>query len=164
MKTLPLVCVIMFLLTFTTCRAAEHDIYPPPDHAKSDLAHALQTAKKEHKRILVDFGGNWCTDCHVLDIYMHDQQNKPILDANFVLVHVNVGRFDANRDIAQKYKIPLEKGVPAMAVLSEAGTLLYSQKSGEFETMRQMKSSSVTQFLAQWRPQHSGCSVTAVTC
>jgi thioredoxin 1 len=164
MKTLPLIAAILLLVSFVPCRAVEHNIYPAPEEAKTDLAQALRTAKKEHKRVLIDFGGNWCTDCHVLDIYMHDQQNKPILDANFVLVHVNVGHFDANRDIAQKYLIPLEKGVPAIAVLNEAGKLLYSQKGGEFEAMRRMQSSSVTQFLAQWRPQHSGCSVTVVNC
>ena len=164
MKALPLIAATLFLLSAVTSRAADRDIYPAPEQAKTDLAQALHSAKKEHKRVLLDFGGNWCTDCHVLDIYMHDQQNKPILDANFVLVHVNVGHFDANRDIAQRYQIPLEKGVPAIAVLSETGKLLYSQKGGEFEAMRHMQSASVTQFLAQWRPQHAGCSVTVVTC
>ena len=37
--------------------------------------------------------------------------------------------------------------VPAVAVLSSTGRLLYSQKGGEFESMRPMQSSAVTQFL-----------------
>jgi thiol:disulfide interchange protein len=164
MKALPLAAAILLLLSATPFRAAERDIYPAPEQAKTDLAQALGSAKREHKRILIDFGGNWCTDCHVLDIYMHDQRNKPILDANFLLVHVNIGHKDANLDLARKYQIPLDKGVPAIAVLSETGKLLYSQKGGEFEAMRRMESASVTQFLAQWRPQRAGCSVTAVTC
>ena len=44
---------------------------------------------------------------------------------------------DANLDLAGKYGVPLKKGVPALAVLSEHGALLYSQKNGEFEAMRQ---------------------------
>jgi thioredoxin 1 len=164
MKKTRLIAATILLSLASLANAADRDIYPMPQQAKPDLAQALRTAKAQHKRVLLDFGGNWCPDCHVLDIYLHNQQNKPILDANFVLVHVNVGRYDANLDLAQKYQIPLNKGVPAVAVLGEDGKLLYSQKGGEFEAMRSMQSSSVTQFLVQWRPQHSGCSVTAVSC
>jgi thiol:disulfide interchange protein len=125
-------------------QAAERDIYP-----SSDLATAAET----HKRVLLDFGGNWCTDCHVLDLYFHDSANKPLLDANYVLVHINIGRMNANVDIAEHYQIPLRKGVPALAVLGEHGELLYSQKTGEFEGMRRMQSSSVTDFLTYWKAQ-----------
>ena len=158
--------VFAFLLLFAagTANSATRDIYPSPTQAKADLAAALKTAAATHKRVLIDFGGNWCGDCQVLDIYFHDPANRPILEANFVLVHINIGHVDENLDIAKKYSVPLEKGVPALAVLSEKGTLLYSQKGGEFEAMRRMESSAVTSFLVQWRPVHEGCSVMAVTC
>jgi thioredoxin 1 len=133
-------------------RPAARDIYPAPAQARSDLAAALKTAATTHKRILLDFGANWCPDCRMLDLYFHDATNRPILEANFVLVHVNIGQMDANLDIAQKYEVPLNKGVPALAVLSEDGKLLYSQKNGEFESMRHMESSAVTKFLLQWKP------------
>jgi len=134
-------------------RSATRDIYPAPAQAKADLAAALKIAAATHKRILLDFGGNWCPDCQMLDLYFHDATNRPILEANFVLVHVNIGTtgVNANLDLAQQYEVPLNKGVPALAVLSEDGKLLYSQKSGEFEAMRRMESSAVTQFLTQWK-------------
>lgn len=69
----------------------------------------------------------------------------------FVLVHVNIGHMDANEDIAARYQIPLTKGVPAVAVLDDRGNLLYSQKTGEFESMRHMQSGAVTDFLNRWR-------------
>ncbi len=143
---------------------ADRTIYPPPDQAHAQIAAALKTAAATHKRVLLDFGGNWCGDCQVLDIYFHDPQNLPILNENFVLVHVNVGMYDANLDLARKYDIPLNRGVPAVAVLSSTGKLLYSQKGGEFEAMRRMESSAVTQFLVEWRPQRPGCSVMMVNC
>jgi thioredoxin-like negative regulator of GroEL len=130
--------------------AAMPDIYPGPDQATSDLAAALQSAATTHRRVIVDFGGNWCPDCYVLDGYLHDAVNKPFLDAHFVLVHVNIGMLDQNLDIAGRYEIPLKRGVPALAVLEGDGRLLYSQKGGEFEAMRRMQSSAVTQFLKQW--------------
>jgi thiol:disulfide interchange protein len=147
-----------------TARSARRDIYPDPTQAKADLASALKTAAASHKRILLDFGGNWCGDCIVLDMYFHNEANLPILEANYVLVHVNVGHMDENVDIARQYDVPLEKGVPALAVLTEKGKLLYSQQNGQFEAMRRIEPSAVTQFLVQWKPVKPGCSAVMVTC
>jgi len=71
---------------------------------------------------------------------------------------------DANLDLAEKYDIPLKRGVPALAVLGEHGELLYSQKNGEFEAMRNLQSSALTEFLVKWRPTRPGCSVVAENC
>lgn len=136
----------------SAARAKSADIYPDPGRAAADLAAALQSAAASHRRVIVDLGANWCTDCRVLDAYLLDAANRPLLEDNFVLVHVNVGRLDRNLDIAQRLQIPIEKGVPALAVLDGDGTLLYSQKTGEFEAMRRIQPSAVTQFLRQWKP------------
>jgi thioredoxin 1 len=146
------ILAILFALAAAFARSAERDIYPAPDQAKSDVAAALAAAAADHKRVILDFGGNWCPDCRVLDLYLHDAANKPLLDTNYVLVHVNIGRLNENVDIAARYRIPLRKGVPALAVLDEHGELLYSQRTGEFEAMRGMQSSAVTDFLAHWKP------------
>jgi thioredoxin 1 len=145
------ICALVFALSVVSARSDERDIYPAPGQAKSELAAALAASPAAHKRILLDFGGNWCPDCHVLDRYFHDPVNKPILEANYILVHVNIGRMNENLDIAERYQIPLRKGVPALAVLGERGELLYSQKTGEFEAMRGMQSSAVTDFLVRWK-------------
>jgi thiol:disulfide interchange protein len=154
------------LLAFAAgaANSATRDIYPDPAQARADVATALKTAAATHKRVLLDFGGNWCGDCQVLDMYFHDPANLPILNANFVLVHINIGNMDANQALAKRYEIPLERGVPALAVLSDRGTLLYSQKTGQFAPMRRMESSAVTSFLVQWKPNRHGCSVMVVNC
>jgi len=165
MKTKRLLILVAGLaLAAGTASPANREIYPDSSQAKADLAAALKTAAATHKRILLDFGGNWCGDCQVLDIYFHNGDNRPILDANFVMVHVNIGHMDENLDIAKKYEVPLDKGVPALAVLSETGKLLYSQKEGQFESMRRMEPSAVTRFLVQWKPARPGCSVVLVNC
>lgn len=165
MKIVRLLFVVALLALATgTASSAGREIYPAPERAKADIAAALKTAAATHRRVLLDFGGNWCGDCQVLDIYFNDARNKPLLDANFVLVDINIGHLDANLDLAEKYGVPLKKGVPALAVLSETGKLLYSQKNGEFEAMRRMDSSAVTAFLAEWRPERHGCSAVVVNC
>jgi thioredoxin 1 len=126
-------------------------IYPDSEHAEADIAAALARAAREKKRVLLDFGGNWCGDCHVLEIYFHDPANRGLLDANYVLVPVNIGNLDANLAIAARYGVPVAKGVPALAVLDPSGQVVYSQRNGEFEAMRKMDSASVTAFLQQWK-------------
>jgi thiol:disulfide interchange protein len=165
LKTFKLLALALLLVPGAgPARSAGREIYPDPAQAKADLAAALTTAAQTHKRILLDFGGNWCPDCQVLDLYFHDTKNLPILEANFVLVHVNIGHMDANLDLAGKYEVPLRKGVPALAVLDERGALLYSQKGGEFEDMRNLQSSALTAFLLEWKPVRPGCSAVAVNC
>ncbi len=150
-RVLPLFALLA-VLAGTSSLASLPDIYPGAGRAKDDVVTALQTASATHRRVILDFGGNWCPDCHALDLYFHDAANKPILDANYVLVHINIGRMDQNLDIADRYHIPLAKGVPALAVLGPDGKLIYSQKTGEFEAMRGLQSSAVTDFLNRWKP------------
>ena len=126
-------------------------LYSETADPKSDIAAALQRARAENKRVILDFGGNWCGDCQVLDIYMHEAPNAALLAKNFVVVHVDIGHMDHNVDVAEKYNIPLKRGVPALAVLDADGKLLYSQQHGDFENMRNMQPGDVTDFLNRWK-------------
>jgi len=126
-------------------------IYPDGAQATQDIATALARAGKEKKRVLLDFGGNWCGDCQVLEIYFHDPANWKLLQQNYVLVPVNIGRYDQNLDIAAKYGVPVEKGVPALAVLDTNGQVVYSQRNREFEAMQKVDPAAVTQFLLRWK-------------
>ena len=155
----------VMLVAATTARPSARTIYPDPAQAHADIAAALKTAAAMHKHVLLDFGGNWCGDCIVLDMYFHNQQNRPLLDANYVVVHINVGHLDENLDIAKRYQVPVEHGVPEVAVLSETGKLLYSSKTKELElAVQRSDESAVTRFLVQWKPSKQGCSMMATNC
>ena len=127
-------------------------IYPSPTVARAQIQHAIAVATREHKNIILDFGGNWCPDCKVLNYYFHQPPNAGLLARNFVLVDINIGRYTHNLALAKKYNIPLHKGVPALAVLDSHGKLLYSQTGGQFENMSHMSPDSVTAFLNMWKP------------
>lgn len=153
--------ILLVLLAFVSAVPAfpqfvPRHIYDENADAHAEIRHALATAAHQHKRVILDFGGNWCGDCQVLDIYFHRPPNDTLLDANYVLVDIDIGRYDKNTDIARAYNIPLKLGVPALAVLDSHGRLLYSQKKGEFEKMRQMNPESVTAFLDQWKGPAGG--------
>lgn len=165
MKTMRLIAFgAVLALAAAAAHPAAPNIYPAPGAARADIAAALHKAAVTHKRVILDFGGDWCPDCQVLDRYFHDARNLPIVKANYVVVHINIGQMDANFDLAGHYGIPLKKGVPALAVLSSSGKVLYSQKSGEFEDMRNLESSALTEFLMRWKPLRPGCSVVNSNC
>ena len=127
--------------------------YPDTARARADVDAALAEAARTKKRVLVDFGGNWCGDCKVLDINLRRPENVALLQKHYVLVHVNVGErgIDRNLDIGERYGIPLRKGVPALAVLESDGRVVYAQKHGEFESMRKLDPKAVQDFLERWR-------------
>jgi thiol-disulfide isomerase/thioredoxin len=132
---------------------AAEPMYPAVERAKADIESATKEAKKAKKRVIVDFGGNWCTDCKILDINMKKPENAALLDKHFVMVHVNVGDkgISDNFDVADRFGVPLKKGVPALAVIDGDGRVVYAQKNGEFESMRKMDPKSVHDFLEKWK-------------
>jgi thioredoxin 1 len=132
---------------------ASTDLYPASANAKEDIRQAILKASAEHKNVLLVFGGNWCVDCHLLDLYFHDPGNASLLASNYVLVDVDIGEYDKNLDLARGYGIPLSRGVPALVVLDGAGHVLYSQRNAEFENMRVKDASAVSTFLLKWKPR-----------
>jgi thiol:disulfide interchange protein len=125
-------------------------IYPEIDQAQADIKAGLAEARRTHKRLILDFGGDWCPDCQVLNIYFHQSPNAELMAKYFVLVDVNIGREDANLEIAHKYGVPIT-GVPALAVLDGSGKVIYAQTK-EFSDMRHLESSALTEFLNKWKP------------
>lgn len=123
-------------------------LYSEQANPTSDIAAAVARAGREHKRILLDFGGNWCGDCQVLDIYYRQSPNADLIAKHFILVHINIGHMDANVDVARKYNVPITRGVPALAVLDSHGKLLYAEHEKEFE---HTSMEAVTQFLNRWK-------------
>jgi thioredoxin 1 len=146
---LPLLALLLVLAN----AVAAAKLYPEPARASADIAAAVAQAAREGKHVLVDFGGDWCTDCKVLDVNMRKPENAAILAQRYVVVHVNVGDkgIKENFDVARRYGVPLEKGVPALAVLDGHGDAIYAQRSGEFENMRAMDPVSVHDFLVKWK-------------
>ena len=129
------------------------DLYPPAQEAPSEIKAALAHAVKDHKRVILVFGGNWCYDCHVLNATFHSKDIAPLVNANYHVVHVNIGDdYDENLNLATKYKVPLKRGVPALVVLAPDGSLLYTQQEGEFENSMRLSPTDVTAFLKKWAP------------
>ncbi len=129
------------------------NLYPAQADARAEIKEAEEKAVQSHKRLLLVFGANWCFDCHVLDLAFQRPDLAPILVANYEVVHVDLGPDEhKNADLVQQYEIPLNKGIPALAVAESDGKLVVSQKNGEFEDARGLTPEVLVEFLNKWKP------------
>jgi thiol:disulfide interchange protein len=124
------------------------DLYSETANASADIAAAMVTARREHKRILLDFGANWCGDCQVLDYYYQQSPNAELLAKYFIVVHIDTGHVDHNVDVAKKYNVPIAHGIPSLAVIDARGNVLYAEHEKEFEHTTK---EAVTAFLTRWK-------------
>ena len=134
-------------------------VYDESADVRLEIEKTIAEARADGKRILLVFGANWCPECIVLDARFHEPPAQPIVDANFHVVHVDIGGGDdfldgspyKNGEVAKKYVIPLGNGVPAVAVLDRDGRLLYSQRDGEWAP-EGLSPEAIVEFLNRWKP------------
>jgi thioredoxin 1 len=124
--------------------------WPYDEHANAaqDIRQALALAKTDHRKVLLVFGANWCGDCRELDRAMHGS-SQALIQARFDVVKIDVGNFDRNLDIAQRYGNPIKMGIPAVVVLDRHDRMIYSTKGGELADARKMGEQGIYEFLSQ---------------
>ena len=128
--------------------------YPYDEAANADaaVAQAKARARAEHKLLIIDLGGNWCGDCRVLAGTMEQPDLKAFVDKHYVVVTVNVGRFDTNLQIPAHYGITKRlEGVPALLVVDpRTDKLLDEGHVAALADARHMSPQALADWLAQW--------------
>jgi len=133
--------------------AAEQPPYDEKADAHRQITAAIAEASKAHRNVILVFGANWCGDCRALDAQMHQEDLAALIATNYEVVKVDIGRHNKNQDIAEKYHVPLEHGIPALAVLDPDGNLLYAMDQGQFADARNMSYESIKDFFVKWEPK-----------
>jgi thiol-disulfide isomerase/thioredoxin len=96
-------------------------VYDEKANADQMVDDAMAKAKKTHKLLLIDEGGNWCPDCVVLHNLMLVPAMQKFMAAHYVVAMVDVGKFDRNPQIAARYGYTERlKGVPTILVVNPA--------------------------------------------
>ena len=153
MKLWHVLFVSIAIAAAVSTQAVSQSIFDEKADAHQQIAAAIGEASKTGKNIILDFGANWCGDFHALEAEMQKHELASLITRSYVVVNVDVGRFDKNLDLAHKYRIPLKKGIPALAVLDARGNLLYSQDEGQFQDARHMRFGAIKAFFQQWKPK-----------
>jgi thioredoxin-related protein len=131
----------------------QQEIYDTKADANAQIAAAQTRAQRDHQRVLLMFGGNWCGWCVRLHgVLTGDEETARLLRDEYQLVMVDVGRFDRHMDIADRYGVELKKsGVPFLVVLDAEGEVLARQETGSLEKGKGHDVKKVRAFLRQWQ-------------
>ncbi len=132
--------------------AALPDGYHSSGHPAADLCAALAAARREHQEVLLDFGANWCVDCNFLQALFRSPQVEPLLQRDYRIVPVDVGRWNLNLGFAARYVTLSTSGLPALVVLTSAGKVRVNTDDGKFEDAHTMDARQVRAFLSRWAP------------
>jgi thioredoxin-related protein len=134
---------------------------PPPIYdEKADgpaaIRAALASAKRENRRVLIQWGGNWCPWCHRLfNQFKTDKELAKILSYEYDLVLVDIGRREKNIELAARYGADVIKnGIPYLTVLDADGKPLINQPTEPFEKKGEEKgyeSAKLKEFLTKYR-------------
>ena len=126
--------------------AASAGPYDEGADAGAALRSALADAARRGLPVLVVYGANWCGDCLALDRAMRTEPAASLIRSRFGVVKVDVGRFDRNTDLAAAHGVPLERGIPALALLSPQGRPLSVTRGGELASARRMGPRAIHDF------------------
>jgi len=104
--------VLTFLCLYIPCFAED-------DGWLENLDEGIKQAKKDNKRVFVDFTATWCKWCLKLkdDVFSKDNF-KNYARENLVLVSIDA---DQNRELVDKYQV---NGFPTMFILDSEGKVL----------------------------------------
>lgn len=143
--------VLVAVLLLSGVASSQSALYPP-DGAAAAIDRAIAAAKRDGKHVLLDFGADWCPDCRVLGKVFEEPAVAKVLDANFHVVRVDVGRRDKNGDLVVKYKATSGDWIPAVVVLAPDGATVAATD----ERVRLTRRTTAEELIArlnEWAPR-----------
>jgi thioredoxin-related protein len=127
---------ISLLLSRRTADATKEKppgIYDQSLDGKKQIADAVVVANREHKRILLQFGANWCSWCIKLHhLFETDKSVSQELKTGYVLALIDVNE-GHNQDLVVKYGAETGYGLPFLVVLDSNGKHLITRQSDDLE-------------------------------
>ena len=123
------------LLLFFSVVAISQDmkkfsLYKPDEKAETEITRAVSDAKKSGKHVLIQIGGNWCIWCaRFHEFVTKDAQLDSLMNANYVVYHLNYSKENNNAKLLTKYNFPQRFGFPVFLILDGEGKLLHTQNS-----------------------------------
>ena len=109
-------------------------LYKPDEKAETEIANAISEAKKTGKHVFIQIGGNWCIWCaRFHEFVTKDAQLDSLMNANYVVYHLNYSKENYNAKLLTKYKFPQRFGFPVFLILDDDGKLLHTQNSWYLE-------------------------------
>jgi thioredoxin-related protein len=139
-----LMCIVAMLIAVSNLTRGDDDpktkkteeakkpVYDEKANAKELIDAALVSAKRENRRVLIQWGGNWCSWCILLhDRFKSDKDLAKTLRYEYDVVYIDSR---SNSELMKKYGADKNDGVPYLTLLDADGKLLINQSTVPFET------------------------------
>ena len=135
-------------------KAALPKPYNETENAEAKIAELIKKAKKEHKNVMIQAGGNWCIWCLRFNNFVQTTPElKTLVDKNYVYYHLNYSPKNKNEKVFAKYGNPGEKyGYPVFIVLDKTGKMIHTQDSSVLEEGKGYSLEKVKTFFNEWKP------------
>ncbi len=129
-------------------------LYKPEEKAEQEIAKVVKQAKAEGKHVFIQVGGNWCIWCaRFNDFVITDKSIDSLLQANYIVYHLNYSKENHNAFLLAKYGYPQRFGFPVFLVLDGNGNLIHTQNSGYLEEGKSYSKEKVIGFFNDWTPR-----------
>jgi len=152
MKGLILFLLIFFSLTSVSQDLKKFSLYKTDEKAETEITKAVGEAKKSGKHVLIQIGGNWCIWCaRFHEFVTKDAQLDSLMNANYVVYHLNYSKENYNAKLLTRYKFPQRFGFPVFLILDGKGNLLHTQNSWYLEDGKtSYEREKVKSFFTEW--------------
>ncbi len=128
-------------------------LYNPNADAGADIKTAVSKARKEHKHVMLQIGGNWCIWCTRFHNTVESNDTlKRLMNDNYVVVYVNYEKKNDSDKIWEELGFPQRFGFPVFVILDEKGNRIHTQNSAYLEEGKGHSPEKIAEFLQQWSP------------
>ena len=111
------------------------------------VADARQKALQGDQFLMITFGANWCMDCRTLYHSLKTDEVTEFANDVFLFAHVDVGKFNRNREIARELGVDLSRGIPVAIFFDPEGNKIGTTNDGQLEPARFYTSKQILKFV-----------------
>lgn len=149
----PILLLISIVFVSTTAMA-QNKYYNDKLDGMRQIEAATILAKQTGRYVLCQVGGNWCPWCiRFADFATTDSVISPLLNKNFVYVHINYSKENKNQEAMEYLGNPARFGFPVFVILNEEGKPIHIQESESLEEGKGYNRKKVERFLTLWTPK-----------
>ena len=88
-----------------------------PGKALDAISTATKEAIKNEQQLLVIMGANWCHDSRALAARIETPPLKPVIEAHYQTVFVDIGNLDKGKDVITSFGVPVYYATPTVLII-----------------------------------------------
>lgn len=132
----------------------EPEIYDTRADGEALLAEAIDVARTERKRVLLNLGANWCSDSQeMFSLFNTNAELRRFIQDHYVFVMVDVNRKgwrERNAKLVKRLGDPIGAGIPVLLILDSDGRLLNREPGERLADSDHRFPAVVLSYLRKW--------------